>query len=66
MSLKHASYRAKVSVSELASSHNNCDYYNLIDDSNFIEKDFYDADHLSEIGAKKLSKLISSKIEKES
>lgn len=50
-------------VSELASSHNNCDYYNLIDDSNFIEKDFYDADHLSEIGAKKLSEFISSKID---
>lgn len=50
-------------VSELASNYNNCDYYNLIGDSNFIEKDFYDADHLSEIGAKKISKFISSKID---
>jgi len=50
-------------VSELASNYNNCDYYNLISDSNFVEKDFYDADHLSEIGAKKLSELISSKID---
>jgi hypothetical protein len=27
----------------------------MINDSTFIAKDFFDADHLSEIGAKKLS-----------
>lgn len=47
---------------EFASEHNNCLYLNLIDNSNFIAEDFYDADHLSEIGAKKLSKLINKKI----
>lgn len=43
-------------------SYNNCIYLNLLNDTNFIAKDFYDADHLSEIGAKKLSKLINEKI----
>ena len=41
---------------------NNCIYLNLLNDSNFVAKDFYDADHLSEIGAEKLSKLINEKI----
>ncbi|WP_157814093.1 hypothetical protein [Olleya sp. Bg11-27] len=47
---------------EFASEYDNCLYLNLIDDSNFIAEDFYDADHLSEIGAEKLSKLINKKI----
>ena len=41
---------------------NNCIYLNLLNDSRFVAKDFYDADHLSEIGAEKLSKLINEKI----
>lgn len=41
---------------------NNCIYLNLLNDSNFVAKDFYDADHLSEIGAEKLSNLINEKI----
>ncbi|NQU51903.1 MAG: hypothetical protein HQ522_05140 [Bacteroidetes bacterium] len=40
----------------------NCIYLNLLNDTNFVSKDFYDADHLSEIGAEKLSKLINEKI----
>ncbi|MGB3463887.1 MAG: hypothetical protein WBA74_01395 [Cyclobacteriaceae bacterium] len=32
-----------------------CKFLNLIDDPNFERTDYYDADHLSEIGAKKLS-----------
>ena len=40
----------------------NCIYLNLLNDTNFVAKDFYDADHLSEIGAEKLSKLINEKI----
>ena len=47
---------------EFASAYDNCKYLNLIDHSNFIAEDFYDADHLSEMGAKKLSKLINEKI----
>jgi hypothetical protein len=42
--------------------YDNCIYINLFDDASFVEKDFYDADHLSEIGAEKLSKLINKKI----
>ena len=41
---------------------NNCIYLNLLNDTSFVAKDFYDADHLSEIGAEKLSKLINEKI----
>jgi hypothetical protein len=41
---------------------NNCVYLNLLNDTSFVAKDFYDADHLSEIGAEKLSKLINEKI----
>jgi hypothetical protein len=47
----------------IASKYNNCEYYNLIDDSIFTASDYYDANHLSEIGAEKLSKIISSIIE---
>jgi hypothetical protein len=41
---------------------NNCTYLNLLNDSSFVATDFYDADHLSEIGAEKLSKVINEKI----
>tara|TARA_B100000809_G_C15100744_1_gene516814 strand:+ start:717 stop:1652 length:936 start_codon:yes stop_codon:yes gene_type:complete len=40
---------------ELARSSDYCTYYNLLSDSSFLRKDFYDADHLNEIGAEKLS-----------
>ena len=47
----------------IASKYKNCEYYNLINDSNFTAADFYDANHLSEIGAEKFSYIISSIIE---
>lgn len=47
---------------QIAAKYNNCIYLNLLGDTNFIAKDFYDADHLSEIGAAKLSTLINDKI----
>ena len=47
----------------IASKYNNCEYYNLIDDSRFTAIDYFDANHLSEIGAEKLSKILSSIIE---
>ena len=49
-------------VTKIASQCDNCIYVNLFDDTSFVAKDFYDADHLSEIGAEKLSKLIDEKI----
>jgi hypothetical protein len=47
---------------KIDSNNNNCIYLNLLNDTSFVAKDFYDADHLSEIGAEKLSKLINEKI----
>jgi hypothetical protein len=49
-------------ASKIASKNDNCIYINLLSDTNFVAKDFYDADHLSEIGVKKLSTLINEKI----
>ena len=42
-------------TNKLCATSNNCTYFNLLDDSRFVAGDYYDADHLSEIGAKKLS-----------
>jgi hypothetical protein len=68
----HISYRRNLNETQLnitieiakriALNNNNCIYLNLLNDSNFVSNDFYDADHLSELGAKKLSKLIDGKI----
>lgn len=61
--INHEQYDITIkAANEIASQYDNCIYVNLFDDSNFVEKDFYDADHLSEIGAEKLSKLIDKKI----
>lgn len=49
---------------EICLKYDNCIYENLLCDTNFVSVDFYDADHLSEIGAKKLSELINEKINK--
>lgn len=49
-------------ANDIASKYDNCIYVNLFDDMNFSAKYFYDADHLSEIGAEKLSKQIDEKI----
>ena len=46
----------------IASTYKNCEYYNLMDDPNFTADDFYDANHLSEIGAEKLSRIVSTLI----
>ena len=37
-------------------------YKNYMYDKMFIENDFYDADHLNEIGAEKLTKLLNNLI----
>ena len=47
---------------ELANSSYNCTYINLIEDSSFIKNDFFDGDHLNNIGAKKLSILLNKLI----
>ncbi|MEA4841331.1 MAG: hypothetical protein VB110_10050 [Bacteroidales bacterium] len=45
-----------------SSNYGNCRYYNFLSDTTFIAHDFFDADHLSEIGAEKLSNMIHVKI----
>jgi len=49
-------------VNELDAKYDNCIYINLLSDPTFIARDFYDSDHLSEIGAKKLSKIFDDRI----
>lgn len=46
---------------EIAEKHDNCVYYNFLENSDFIAEDFFDADHLNEKGAKKLSILLNEK-----
>lgn len=47
---------------QLALKNAHCSYINLLEDNRFVAADFYDADHLSEVGAKKLSMLLNNKI----
>ncbi|KYG79445.1 hypothetical protein AWW67_13835 [Roseivirga seohaensis] len=47
---------------ELDSTYANCVYENYYDDESFVSKDFYDADHLSDLGAQKLSKIIDLRL----
>lgn len=49
-------------ISELVKNNSNCKYLNLLKSEKFTDKDFYDADHLNEIGAKKLSLLLKTEI----
>ena len=51
-------------TSDICSKYDNCIYDNLLSDTNFVATDFFDADHLSDIGAKKLSILINDRINK--
>lgn len=51
---------------EIARRNEDCLYINLLDDSSFIESDFYDSDHMREAGAQKLSKKLNLIIENES
>jgi hypothetical protein len=48
-------------IHNLVKKHPNCNYLNLLKSKEFTNEDFYDADHLNEIGAKKLSLLINKK-----
>jgi len=46
----------------ICSEFDNCIYNNLLNDTAFVASDYFDADHLSEIGAEKLSRQIDSTI----
>jgi hypothetical protein len=47
---------------ELAAENSNCIYINLFKDNRFKANDFYDPDHLSTSGAKKLSEIVNQLI----
>ena len=48
-------------IEDICRKNSNCQYINLLKNKGnlFTEKDFSDADHLSETGAEKMSKLIN-------
>lgn len=68
----YGAYREKLDPEQLritievarsaAQAHPHCRYLNLLDDPDFSPGDYYDADHLSEIGAEKLSWKVSEAI----
>lgn len=43
-------------IKSIASSNSNVRYYDFLTDPSFVKEDFFDADHLNEIGAEKFSK----------
>lgn len=49
-------------INELVQKDPNCEYINLLDSEKFVATDFHDADHLNEIGAKKLSLFLDKKM----
>ena len=49
-------------ATNLATTNKNVKYYNFTSDTAFVDKDFYDADHLNEIGARKFSLKINELI----
>jgi hypothetical protein len=46
----------------MSNQFDNCFYFNFLENKSFSELDFYDADHLNEIGAEKLTLLIDKLI----
>lgn len=48
----------------IANENGNGIYLNFLNDPRFVEADFYDADHLSDIGAEKFSKILNDEINK--
>ncbi len=47
-------------IKSITNSSPNVYYYDFLTDASFIKEDFFDADHLNEIGAKKFSKKMDS------
>lgn len=59
-----AQYNLTISFCDsLVNSYNNVHYINLFTDERFVDDDFYDADHLCEIGAEKLSTILDKYIQ---
>ena len=51
--------RTFTTITNIASSNINVKYFNFLSDKSFDAKDFFDADHLNEIGAEKFSKKLT-------
>lgn len=51
--------KAKKVISELEYKYGNVKYLDFSEDERFIDDDFFDADHLNNVGAEKLSKLLN-------
>ncbi len=49
-------------IKQISAKNSNTYYYNFLTDKTFVADDYYDADHLNEIGAKKLTLKIDSLI----
>ena len=68
----HNSYRAHLNedqwnktvetVNAMSSVHENCIYYNMLDDQTFTISDYFDADHLNAAGTKKVTMRLDSLI----
>ena len=46
-------------INDFVKNHSNCYYFNFFENTDFVTEDFFDADHLNEIGAEKLSLMIN-------
>jgi hypothetical protein len=55
-------YKSIQTAESVSMETSNCSYFNFLEDKSFSESDFYDADHLNEIGAEKFTKLINKLI----
>ena len=60
--IKEQLYNTEKVIEQIALEYDNCIYYNFFYDTSFTSEDFFDADHLNEIGAKKLSLIINDLI----
>ncbi|MDD7101493.1 MAG: hypothetical protein SOT67_09050 [Bacteroidaceae bacterium] len=60
---RQLSVRAKV-LKQVLKRHPSVDYFDFRADSSFVISDFYDADHLNQLGARKLTLMLKHEVEK--
>lgn len=54
--------RQLTKMNEIIKANADVEYYNFLRDSRFEDEDFYDSDHLSDVGAKKFSLLLKKEV----
>jgi hypothetical protein len=52
--------KAYATIKKISNSNDNVSYFDFLTDPSFVKEDFFDADHLNEIGAEKFSKKMDS------